>query len=52
MPVLKFYTSAPGHYILASVRGAVISFQLTKKSRATGRQQTLSLDDPTQLELT
>lgn len=29
MPVLKSYKNAEGHYILASVRGSVITFQLT-----------------------
>lgn len=28
MPVLKSYTNDSGHYILASVRGSVITFQL------------------------
>ena len=29
MPILKSYKNAEGHYILASVRGSVITFQLT-----------------------
>lgn len=28
MPVLKSYASGSGHYILASVRGSIITFQL------------------------
>lgn len=31
MPVLKSYTDGSGHYIHASVRGAVITFQTTKR---------------------
>lgn len=31
MPVLKSYKNAEGHYILASVRGSIITFQLTKR---------------------
>jgi hypothetical protein len=31
MPVLKSYKNAEGHYILASVRGSMITFQLTDR---------------------
>ena len=31
MPVLKSYTDGSGHYIHASVRGAVVTFQTTKR---------------------
>jgi len=31
MPVLKSYKNAEGHYILASVRGSIITFQLTDR---------------------
>jgi hypothetical protein len=31
MPILKSYKNAEGHYILASVRGSVITFQLTEQ---------------------
>jgi len=31
MPVLKSYTNGSGHYIHASVRGAVVTFQTTKR---------------------
>mgnify|MGYP000946242290 CR=1 FL=1 len=31
MPVLKSYKNADGHYILASVRGSLITFQLTTR---------------------
>jgi len=30
MPVLKSYTDGSGHFIHASVRGAVITFQTTR----------------------
>lgn len=31
MPVLKSYTNSPGYYIHASVRGSVVTFQLTER---------------------
>ena len=31
MPALKAYTAGSGHYIHASVRGAVVTFQTTKR---------------------
>jgi hypothetical protein len=31
MPILKSYTTGPGHYIHASVRGSVVTFQTTKR---------------------
>lgn len=31
MPILKSYTNGSGHYIHASVRGAVVTFQTTKR---------------------
>ncbi len=34
MPVLKSYKNAEGHYILASVRGSMITFQLTDRGYA------------------
>lgn len=34
MPVLKSYTNSPGYYIHASVRGSVVTFQLTERGFA------------------
>jgi hypothetical protein len=34
MPVLKSYRKSAGHYILASVRGSVITFQLTDRGHS------------------